>query len=526
MNYIQPNSTIKLLSGVKLKNDYLHSKYNTSAEEQYNSFNAYTYKELNDLSYTRYSANVITVEISMSEALKCNYIMFKNTDYENKWFYAFVTKIEYVNNNNVKMYYEIDEIQTWYFESHYNQCYVEREHTATDGLFEHLIPEDMPAGDYIINSSEFTEDIAKDWLIILAYSDTGSSGVNTGTKRANLYSGLSLYSQTFDDEGIEAMNNKIGSLVEDNKADSIVAIYMTPKVFTPISGSDSVDAIQLSISPNTTSLDGYVPKNKKLFNYPYNFLDVSNGQSSHSEFRYEYVTDYGAGSLIFQVYCDGLPSAKALLRPVNYAGTTTGNWDKTLTSPTFPLCSWSTDYYQAWMAQNSLSTSADIAGSLLGGVAGTGMFAVGLATANPVLTATGAFSATSALTSATVNVTKSINSVNVAKTHGDNFNGEPSGNVLAGLRRIGFWFFKKSINHDLAESYDKYLTMYGYKVNTVKIPNPANRPSYTFIKTIGCNITGECPNEALNVMNNAHDHGITFWRNLAEIGNYDVNNQV
>lgn len=524
MNYIQPNSTIKLLSGVKLKNDYLHSKYNTSAEEQYNSFNAYTYKELNDLSYTRYSANVITVEISMSEALKCNYIMFKNTDYENKWFYAFVTKIEYVNNHNVKMYYEIDEIQTWYFETHYNQCYVEREHTATDGLFEHLIPEDMPAGDYVVNSYEFTDELSDDWFIVLAYSDTGS-GSSYGTARANLYSGLTLFAQEFNEAGIAEMNKKIGGLVEDNKADSIVAIYMIPVLFYPGENEFKIDAYEKTIQPNINNLDGYVPKNKKLFNYPYNFLDIINGQNSHNEYRYEYFDLDELGNMVFNIACDGMPSAKAIIVPKQYAGANT-NFDKTLSTPPFPLCSWSTDYYQAWMAQNSLSTSADIAGSLLGGVAGTGMFAVGLATANPVLTATGAFSATSALTSATVNVTKSINSVNVAKTHGDNFNGETAGNVLAGLRKVGFWFLRKTINHNLAESYDKYLTMYGYKVNTVKIPNPANRPSYTFIKTIGCNITGECPNEALNVMNNAHDHGITFWRNLAEIGNYDVNNQV
>lgn len=526
MAYIQPDSTIKLLKNIKLKNDYLHTKYNTDPTEQYNAFNEKVYKELDDQSYTQYDKNILSVEISMADALQCNYIMFKNTQYENKWFYAFVTKIEYVNNNMVYMYYEIDELQTWYFESQYNQCYVEREHTATDNLFEHLVPEDMPAGDYVINEQEFSDDTAKDWLILLAYAETSNGSANC-TIRANLCSGLRILAQEFTEDGVDAISRKIGELVEAQKGDSIVALYMTPKVFSPAAGSTSIDGIQQSIAPNTSSLDGYVPKNKKLFNYPYNFLEITNGQNASSEFRYEYIEPYTEDRLlIVQIYCSGLPSSKAMLLPINYGGLKTGNYDKTLSSAPYPICSYATDYYQAWLAQNALPTATSMIGSTAALAGSIGMLGVGVATANPIMMGMGAISGLQSGINTVSNIGNSVRDVMVAKTQGDSYHGDNSTEALASLRKIGFWFLKKSINHDLAKTYDDYLTIHGYKVNTVKVPNPANRPSYTFIKTIGANITGNCPHESLAIINQAHDKGITFWRNLDEIGDYTVYNQV
>ena len=44
----------------------------------------------------------------------------------------------------------------------------------------------------------------------------------------------------------------------------------------------------ISYSKNYTNIDGYVPKNKKLFTQPYNFLYVTNLCGSTLELGYEY----------------------------------------------------------------------------------------------------------------------------------------------------------------------------------------------------------------------------------------------
>src|SRR5690606_19821492 len=57
-----------------------------------------------------------------------NYLMFQNAQYNNKWFYAFVTKLEYVNKRLTKVHFQIDVLQTWKFEMDFKPSYVLREH--------------------------------------------------------------------------------------------------------------------------------------------------------------------------------------------------------------------------------------------------------------------------------------------------------------------------------------------------------------------------------------------------------------
>ena len=57
-------------------------------------------------------------------------------------------------------------------------------------------------------------------------------------------------------------------------------------------------------------------------------------------------------------------------------------------------------------------------------------------------------------------------------------------------------------------------------MNYTGIPNIHARKHYTFIKTIGMQITGPIPGYANREACEAFDRGITWWVDWGEIGNY------
>jgi hypothetical protein len=78
----------------------------------------------------------VRVDKSIDELYGVNYMMFNNYKISRKWFYAFVTKLEYKNSNCTYVYFEIDVLQTWKFEMLIKPSYVVREHCPlwnTDG---------------------------------------------------------------------------------------------------------------------------------------------------------------------------------------------------------------------------------------------------------------------------------------------------------------------------------------------------------------------------------------------------------
>ena len=76
-----------------------------------------------------------------------SYLYFESGDndyvFERKRYYAFITDIKYINNTTTEISFIIDIIQTFMFDIEVGRCLVEREHTVTDNLFEHITPENI-----------------------------------------------------------------------------------------------------------------------------------------------------------------------------------------------------------------------------------------------------------------------------------------------------------------------------------------------------------------------------------------------
>ena len=59
--------------------------------------------------------------------LNYNYVMYQNTNYSNKWFYAFITNMSYITDFNTAINISTDVFQTWQFDFSFKQSFIERE---------------------------------------------------------------------------------------------------------------------------------------------------------------------------------------------------------------------------------------------------------------------------------------------------------------------------------------------------------------------------------------------------------------
>lgn len=144
---IAPNTTVKLLRGCNIDRGGNHTIFFANAQAQHDYFETLvkaTYGTYSNQYYQRVNSNTIRLQVLADNIYDCNYMMFQNTNYGNKWFYAFIDNVNYVNDNATEIQYTIDVMQTWYFDYILGDCFVEREHTSTDVCGEHRVPEPFP----------------------------------------------------------------------------------------------------------------------------------------------------------------------------------------------------------------------------------------------------------------------------------------------------------------------------------------------------------------------------------------------
>ena len=145
MAYITPDGQVYVMRGISLDSDYNHTVLQTSRDEQTRMLTGPQVRKYSftEQSYQRVGRNKIRVAMLADNLYDCNYLAFRNSGFGDKWFYAFIEKVDYINNNTSELTYSIDEIQTWYFDYQMEECFVEREHTETDNVGEHLVPEGL-----------------------------------------------------------------------------------------------------------------------------------------------------------------------------------------------------------------------------------------------------------------------------------------------------------------------------------------------------------------------------------------------
>lgn len=347
---ITPETKIRLLENIPFSN-YKHVRLFNSSAEQQQYFNDFVMLESDNYKYQRQNQNTIRIGVQADEILNVNYMMFQNTKYSNKWFYAFITSINYVNAGTTEITYEIDVMQTWMFEGAFNlrKVHVEREHQKR---FTNNIPEINTVDEGLDYGTDYERAGQQQlwqvqgviWIVIVSSVDLTIPSVLTygGRTVGGVTSPLYYYVIPINTLGLPVsvngsspsplpqMLNKI--FTSPNLVGKVVSIYYTEFLpfnvtgtsqgiyssdlsITGVSGINLCEVIGFTMYKKDLDCgDKYAPiranynySESKLYMYPYSLAQITDFKGNEYTIKLEYINNT---NLILQIHSSIAPTPK------------------------------------------------------------------------------------------------------------------------------------------------------------------------------------------------------------------------
>ena len=537
---ITPSTDIYLLKCPLELNDINQLTF-ANATAQYNYFNSLPKIGVNDYSYQR-KDGTIRYGGKFDDLIGYNYVMYRNDNYSNKWFYAFITGMEYLNDSVTAVSIKTDVFQSWQFDLQYKRTFVEREHVNNDTIGLHTVPESIETGDYVINDMRKipmyqTGTASPDFLICFVATRLPYNDAEWFQNPYDNVGGVFSSQYMFAVRTYGAAKNVIKVYEErgDTTSDAIQNIYMIPAgcvtnieaTWSSQSVGQGVSVYQISqvgwtsdkyMLEQSPTLDGYTPKNRKMYTYPFSYFYIDNNAGISSEYRWEDFPNgsssaWGVPHSQVEYYKAIIPStsmsAKLFFQNYKKYDTSTGArcFNYGINFAKVPVCTWTTDYYTNWLTQNGVNMGIQTGLSALGAVMNP----------NPV---SGGMGLLSTIGSAVGQLHRA--STTPPQAHGDT----NTGDFCFGYDRCSMNFYSMCVRNEFAKICDDYMSMFGYKVNEVKVPNITGRRNWNYVKTIGCYIAGNIPQEDMAEIKGMFDKGITLWHNPATFADYSQNNDI
>lgn len=532
-----PQSLVRILR-VPLNNRYEHTYYFKDKAEQSAFFDSKVVKTFSAYTFIRKTWD-LQVQATMTEAETWSYLTFRNST-TGKNYYYFINNIEYVNDNNVRLSLEIDVMQTYMFDYGLRESFVERQHVTSDKVGEHTVDEGLDIGQLTTAHTYHIEDLME--MVVLTLSAINlpgfvSSNYQTTTMESSgmidrVYSGLVVYATEVSD--VVEMSGAIANLDTVGKADAVYGQWMYPKALVKLKSGEWGDGSPFKLvggyQDKGTNLanwenykskifGGYTPHNNKLYTHPYNFLYVSNNGGGYAEYRYDLFTDNSDGTYPFMLTGAIAPDANARLAPVHYNGVAGNNNEEAIAVGNYPTCAWASDTYTVWLAQNQHSQNLAIINGTVTASAGVAGLAAGLVTLNPTMIAGGVGATYGGLSQ----VQGVLAQRKDMQSQPPQAKGNYSASVNVATNRQTFTAYYRCLFKEYAQQIDEYFDRYGYAIRRVMVPNTCARTRYTYVKTIGCTLTGNLCSEDLSKIASIFDKGVTFWNDKDTFGYYGDN---
>lgn len=504
-----------------LENDYKNQLTFSSANDQLTYFNSTIKHTFDNYTYIK-KDNVLQVGKNIDEIIDCNYLFYKNTGFTNKWYFCFITNMEYVNENCTRITFETDCYQTWLFQINYKQCFVEREHVNDDTIGLHTVPENLETGEYIMvndytkNSTPFQTMFYIMCAVIDPFVKVNNKFSKTGGDRYDgVYSGYDY----FYFKNASDLSNKLLEIDNAGQSDSVLSIFMYPDELlnlSPYDNNSDYGYVTPSGSPKTYTLanitlpqslgqnKSYTPKNNKLLTYPFTFLQISNNAGTINNIEYENISEIDSSAeldMVGQINPGGqiicyLEKAKNF-----QSSPSTIYTPLILNVAKLPVCTWNSDVYINWLTQNGINIAGDV-------------LSIGKDVINP------SFENTTNILSIASKYYQHSLAPNTVKGQANN------NTPLLSLGQLEPRAYQISIKEEYAKIIDNIFSMYGYKINEVKIPNITGRSNWNYVKTINCNFDGDIPQTDLNIIRGMFNNGVTLWHNPSTIYNYSNSNNI
>lgn len=543
----QKLTNVWLCSGVPLDTGHNHTIMFSTPTDQFAYFQGKTVHSATGCSYQRDSMCVAYPAVYDSIA-GANYLLYRNDAYSTKYYYAFITNIEYINDSLSYVYFQLDAYQTYMFDITVGQGFVEREHVNDDTIGSHILEEPVAVGPYT-SVGQQDIDLTDFWLVVgstVNLKDTVNFPPASSYVYGGIYSGVSYFCfDASDDFTFTLLDEILEALDTQGKADAIIVMYMLPK---SIAAPDQTNGGYLhaqqrapqrvSYTPVST-LDGYNPRNNKLLSYPFRCLEVTNWCGNTATLRFEMFQH--PENPIFQ-YVGGIqPASRAIIYPFRYEGVD-HNYDYAISIGNYPQASWNSDVYANWLATATIRWGyqkerfmVNAVTGAIGSAIGAGSSvapaaaALGPAGAGAVGVAAGSAALGSVIDSgidyyniqSSIAEEKEVHSIipnTVQGTIGNDY-------TMVSLQKYGFHIIERTITAEYARTIDDFLSCFGYKVNRHKVPNMTGRASWNYVKCKTITIKGNVPYNYLQDIRSMFLNGCTFWH-TTDVGNYSLSNSI
>ena len=511
--YIEPSTSVRFLRNVPLDNRYKHTLYFASQSAQNSYFVGQTKYNVTNYTYQRKERGYLKVGIKADNLYDCNYMMYQNSNFGTKWFYAFITSVEYVSNDTSLVQFEIDEIQTWLFEMQLKECYVERQHTVSDELFEHYEPEPVDFGNMVTLAS-YLPDVSgvsgdfNTWNLVVCSAPDGQSSVHPFVQNGV----VSCAEYYWCANNSSSVNDFLTNVMSDYNQDAIYSVYLFPSVFVGNSTGEGhlidrgqSEPVMVTLNAKLPeSINGYTPKNKKLFSSPYTMYEATD-DCGNSQFYYPEL--FKSGNVYFNVYGKYVGNPEITMTPLSYKDETE-NFSESFSIQNFPMASFASDTFRAWLANNGTQVGLNAMNNIVGSVAN-------MASGNVV-----------GLAYNSIGLTSSINQVAVAYNQPNKLVTTDNSGTIAVLKQKVPRLKIKCLTPSYLKQVDDFFTVYGYHVSVVGVPNVHARKEFTYVKTNDCVVRGNIPQDSMKTIAGCFDKGMTWWVNPSNVGNYSVDNGV
>jgi hypothetical protein len=561
---VEPIGEAYICKSVPLDSTYTHSLNVDQLQNGLQSaITSYSKYHLIGQSFTRITNNTMRVEITANDLKDCNYIMIRNGDFfgnNNKWYYCFIENKEYINNQTTDISFKVDYLLTYWYDFTIPRNFIEREHCAVadDVIGKNLVDEALETGELIVQGmNKYTYDYLSystappTWWVVIMYAPNYQTSGSTETKYIRCVDYAFVETTTMPTEATApqqrngivggfcyvAFDTFFGDIPDAIKllqrgitailgiSGEILGVYLIPnEMYTDNFLSNVINVHSFALSRPTvfksaTSSLTHTPKNKKLYQYPYSQVIVSNNNGETSNYKWELF--YGANNASFGIITLLSPEPQMFIYPAQYRGVN-ADYENGLLLDNFPAPSWSEDSYTKWWAQNktnfglSIALQARMSAQLLASTVspraqaftrGMGGNAIG----------------------------RTMAQMHTARATPDTMHVQNNSPVLQGLQnRIGFTAYAVGLTAEKAKIIDDYFELYGYACHEEKIPNfaipNARRSFWNYCKMQNAQIEAQTgtgrglPQEAQKAIEEIFNNGITLWSDIAQIGNYNNDN--
>ena len=524
---------VRVLKDVPCDDTYTDVRYFEDTGSQQGFFEGFVKHTYENAAYQRVNDQVapyrelLTLRIPAvaDDVYDCNYIMFQNQPYGNKWFYAFIRKVNFVSPNCTKIDYEIDWFQTYMCDFEVHPCMVLREHVnpGDDIPFANTVPEpfqvtkytvDIGAtDDYVIGGSSLTGS----YCTVAAIPNKISLPILEGAGAVGdaLYSGIyngAMYISFPALTAPAAVKALIAALAAVDAAECICGIFMTP--VPPIQGTDAqktswTSGINVNGETMHTVGGTYNVHNKKLLSYPFCYIEGTSDSGDEAIYKPELVGGNAFGGTIYTMATNTF----GLKFVPDYMGEDALP-ENSLNYFAVVNCTWRGQSYDQASTANAVRQLNYLAHSTINTALNEGLG--NNLIPNPIGAVFGAIRGINEASSA--NDMANVNGQFELPVQHFNSSGPDTLNYTSGYR--GFHFRRYCPNYEDLERLDTLFDLFGYQVNKCKMPNLTGRPKWNYVQLQKPCITGSVPVQGMMAIKAAFARGVRLWH-VDEIGEYN-----